>query len=393
MSPWQVLLMATAAGLAVASNYYAQPLLHSIGLSFGMSAAETSLIVTVAQVGTAAGLWLLVPLGDMLERRRLIVTMILCSSASLTAVALAPDITMVLAAAAIAAASSVVAQIILPMAATLASPHEQGKVVGTVLGGLLLGILLARTAAGALADLGGWRMVYGIAAALAAAVALALWRGLPRQRGDTRSSYPALLASVPLLFVQEPHFRARSLLGALCFAQFIVLWTALTFLLSGPGYGYSDTAIGLFGLAGAAGAWAARPFGRLVDRGHADRCTALCLWLLVLSWVLLAQGGTSLAALIAGILALDLAAQGISVTNQGCIYRLRPEARSRLTAGYMMAYFTGGAGATLLSGVVHAYAGWTGVTVLGATLALLAVIYEAVSPHARVPRTAPGLLL
>jgi predicted MFS family arabinose efflux permease len=380
--------MAIATGLTVASNYYAQPLLHAFGDTFQLTPAHASLIVTMAQLGYAVGLLLLVPLGDLLERRALIVTMTLCTAASLLMIAFAPNITLVLAGTAITALLSVVAQIMVPFAATLAAPHERGKVVGTVMSGLLLGILLARTVAGALADVGGWRTVYWVAAALAVILAAALYRGLPRHPGDVKLSYPALLGSVVQLFAQEPHFRARSLLGALSFAQFSVLWTSLTFLLSGPPYQYSYTTIGLFGLAGAAGAYAARIFGKMADRGQANRSTRLSLWTLLLSWILLALGGTSLTALLAGVVALDLAAQGVNVTNQGCIYRLRPEARSRLTAGYMTTYFIGGALGTFLSGVVYGHAGWLGITGLGAAFGLLAVLYGALAPHAKAPE--PG---
>ncbi|ETH34110.1 transporter, major facilitator family protein, partial [Bordetella pertussis H897] len=240
------------------------------------------------------------------------------------------------------------AQVLVPFAATLAEPHERGKVVGAVMSGLLLGILLARTIAGALADLGSWRTVYWVAAILMLLMSMALWRVLPRSVNPTRLSYPRLLASIVQLYAQEPLLRARSVLGALLFAAFSMLWTPLTFLLSGPNYGYSNTTIGLFGLAGAIGAYGANRFGRLNDRGQGNRSTRQGL-LLLASWPLLAWGAHHVAPLLAGVLALDLAIQAVHVTNQSAIYRLRPEARSRLTAGYMTSYFLGGAAGSLLS--------------------------------------------
>jgi predicted MFS family arabinose efflux permease len=376
--------MSIATGLIVASNYYAQPLLHTMGLQFGLSTAQAGTIVTTAQLSFAAGLLLLVPLGDMLERRSLIVTMTLCTAGGMAMIAFAPNLGFVLAGTALAGLVSVVAQIMVPFAATLAAPHERGRVVGTVMSGLLLGILLARTAAGALADMGDWRTVYRVAAVLLAILAAALWRALPRHPGHAGMGYAALLRSVGGLMIEEPLFRARSLLGALVFAQFSVLWTSLTFLLANPPYQYSETAIGLFGLAGAAGAYAAKSFGRMADQGHINRCTRAGLWLLLGSWGALAVGGASLAALLAGVVVLDLATQGLQVTNQACIYRLRPDARSRITAGYMTTYFIGGACGSSASAFAYSHAGWHGVTLLGAVLAVLSLLYGTLAPNARV---------
>jgi predicted MFS family arabinose efflux permease len=390
LTPAIVLLMSIASGLVVASDYYAQPLLHTIGLEFGLSTAVAGAIVTTAQLSFAVGLLLLVPLGDLLERRALIVFMTLCTAVGMALVAFAPNLGVVLAGTALAGLFSVVGQVMVPFAATLAAPHERGRVVGTVMSGLLLGILLARTAAGALADLGNWRTVYWLAAILLVVLAAALWRVLPRYPGNAAMSYGALLRSIGTLMVQEPLFRARSLLGALLFAQFSALWTSLTFLLANPPYGYSEGAIGLFGLAGAAGAFAARSFGQMADRGHINRCTRLGLWLLLASWLALAAGAGSLAALLGGILVLDLAIQGLQVTNQACIYRLRPDARSRITAGYMTSYFIGGACGSFASANAYAHAGWRGVCILGGALAVLSLLYGTLSRSARVAENAPA---
>jgi predicted MFS family arabinose efflux permease len=388
LTPGIVLLMSIATGLVVASNYYAQPLLHIIGLQFGLSTAAAGTIVTTAQLSFAAGLLLLVPLGDLLERRALIVAMTLCTAAGMAMIAFAPNLGFVLVGTALTGLVSVVAQIMVPFAATLAAPHERGRVVGTVMSGLLLGILLARTAAGLLAGLGDWRTVYWVAAILLVMLAGALWRVLPRYPGHAAMSYGALLRSVGTLMIEEPMFRARSVLGALVFAQFSVLWTSLTFLLANPPYRYSEAAIGLFGLAGAAGAYAAKRFGRMADRGHINRGTRMGLWLLLGSWGALAAGDASLVALLAGIIVLDLATQGLQVTNQTCIYRLRPDARSRITAGYMTTYFIGGACGSCASAYAYAHAGWHGVTLLGGILGVLSLLYGTLAPGARVRENA-----
>ncbi|KRB11686.1 MFS transporter [Achromobacter mucicolens] len=377
--------MSVATGLAVASNYYAQPLLHTIGQQFSISNAAAGTIVTTAQLSYAVGLMLLVPLGDMFERRALIVLMNLLAAGGLLISAFASNIAVLILGTALTGMLSVVAQILVPFAATLAAPHERGKAVGTVMSGLLLGILLARTAAGALADVGSWRTVYWVAAILMLCMSAVLWRVLPRYQSPTAMSYPRLLGSILRMFVEEPLFRARSLIGGLLFAAFSMLWTPLTFLLAGPPYEYSNTTIGLFGLAGAAGAYAANRFGRLADRGLGNLATRVGLLLLLGSWGLMAFGQVSVVALLAGILVQDLAIQGVHVTNTSSIYRLRPEARSRLTAGYVTCYFIGGASGSLVSSWLYAHFGWPAVVTAGALLAALTLAYGALAPSARIP--------
>ncbi|OZI36639.1 MFS transporter [Bordetella genomosp. 1] len=380
-----VLLMAVATGLAVAGNYYAQPLLHTIGEQFGLSTAAAGGIVTVAQLSYAIGLVLLVPLGDMLERRALIVSMTALSACGLLISSSAQSIGWLMLGTAVSGMLSVVAQVLVPFAATLAEPHERGRIVGTIMSGLLLGILLARTAAGALADIGSWRTIYWVAAILLFAMAGVLWCVLPRHRSPVGLRYPQLLWSILQLYRDEPLLRARSLIGGLLFASFSMLWTPLTFLLASPAYGYSNTTIGLFGLAGAVGAYAANRFGRLTDRNLGNLATRVGLLLLFGSWALVAWGETSVWALLAGIVIQDMAIQGVHVTNQSAIYRLRPEARSRLTAGYMTSYFIGGAAGSLAAAWIYTHAGWLGVTAAGAAAALLALAYGRLAPGAHIP--------
>jgi len=368
---WQVLLMAFATGVAVASNYYAQPLLHTIAGQFGVSFARAGTVVTVAQLSYAAGLILLVPLGDLFERRRLIVVMSLLSAAGLVLSALSHQFVWLLVGTALTGLFSVVAQILVPLAATLASPEKRGKVVGTIMSGLLLGILLARTVAGLLAGIGGWRTVYWVASVLMVVMALALWRGLPKVKSETHLNYPQLLGSVFSLFTHDKLLRTRALLGCFTFANFSILWTSMAFLLAAPPFNYSEGMIGLFGLAGAAGALGARPAGGLADKGKSHITTTASLVLLLLSWAAIWYGHVSVLALIVGILVLDLTVQGVHITNQTVIYRVKPEARNRLTAGYMTSYFIGGAAGSLISASAWQHAGWAGVCAVGAVMAIL----------------------
>ncbi|WP_276850956.1 MFS transporter [Enterobacter oligotrophicus] len=371
LSPALILLMSVATGLAVASNYYAQPLLDTIARAFNLSASSAGFIVTAAQLGYAAGLLFLVPLGDMFERRMLIVSMTLLAAGGMLITASSQSLTMMIIGTALTGLFSVVAQILVPLAATLASPEKRGKVVGTIMSGLLLGILLARTVAGLLASLGGWRTVYWVASVLMVVMALALWRGLPKVKQENHLNYPQLLASVFSLFTQDKLLRTRALLGCFTFANFSILWTSMAFLLAAPPFNYSEGVIGLFGLAGAAGALGARPAGGLADKGKSHMTTTAGLILLLLSWAAIWYGHISVLALIVGILVLDLTVQGVHITNQTVIYRVKPEARNRLTAGYMTSYFIGGAAGSLISASAWQHAGWTGVCTIGAIVAAL----------------------
>ncbi len=385
-----VWLFATATGLCVANLYYSQPLLGAISTGLGISHGTAALTVTFSQLGYAAALVLLLPLGDLLDRRRLLPVTAVLTAAALAAMAAAPSAAVLLCAAAAAGAGATTAQMLVPYAADLATDAQRGRVVGSVMSGLLLGILLARTAAGYLAEAGGWRTVYAVAAGVMLVLAAALWWRLPAVRPHAALRYPALLASTARLLREEPVLRLRAVLGGLAFAVFSVLWTALTFLLSAAPYHYSSGAIGLFGLLGAAGALAANVAGRIADRGGAVAMTTLTAVLLAVSWIPMAFGTRSLVALAAGIVLLDLAVQGLHVTNQSRIYRLRSEARSRITSAYMTIYFVGGATGSLLAPIAFDSGGWPGVCLLGASFGTLAVLVWLASPAARTVVTRWG---
>lgn len=385
-----VLLMATATGLAVANNYYAQPLLAAIRGDLGLSGAVAGLVVTLSQLGYAIGLVLLLPLGDLVERRRLITLLGTGVAVGLAVLGSAPSAAVLLPAAVVVGALSVQAQVLVPLAASMASDAERGRVVGTVMSGLLIGVLLARTLAGWLAETGTWRVVYYVAAGLMLVQVLALRRGLPREHEHAGLSYGRLLASTWSLLREESLLRRRALYGGLAFGGFSVLWTSMAFLLAGPRYGYSVGIIGTFGLVGAAGAAMASAAGRLADRG-VDRVTT---WTgavaLAGSWLLVYLGGRHLAALVVGILVLDAAVQGVHVTNQSLIYTIRPEARGRITSVYMTSYFAGGAAGSALSAVAWDLAGWTAVSLVGAAFAAALVLAVAVGEGRSGSGAQPG---
>ncbi|HEY8525518.1 MAG TPA: MFS transporter [Acidimicrobiales bacterium] len=381
-----VVLMAVGTGLSVASNYYVQPLLPELADTFAVRSSTAGLLVTLSQVGYVAGLALVVPLGDLVERRRLLTVTTGLTGVGLALVAAAPGLAALFPAIVVVGVTSVAAQIFVPLAADLAPDAQRGTVVGTVMAGLLLGILLARTLAGLVAEVAGWRSVYVVAAASMLALAAACRRALPDVPPAAAASYGSLLASVLVLYREEPVLRRRAAYGAIGFAAFSALWTSVAFLLD-DAYGYGEATVGLFGLLGAAGAGAAQFAGRVADAGWARVSTLGFFVVLAASWAVLAGAEGSLAALIVGIVLLDLAVQGAHISNQSEVYRLRPEARSRLTTAYMCVNFAGGVVGSAVSAAVYDAGGWGAVCAIGgafSALALLLWLTEARWPLSRM---------
>lgn len=368
-----VLLLAVSCGLAVANLYYPQPLLHLIAADLHTGPTTAGMVVTAAQVGYAVGLGLLVPLGDILARRRVVPVVLVLTALALGLSSLASGIAMLIALALFVGTGSVAAQLLIPLAASLADDTSRGRVVGTVMTGLLMGILLARTVAGLVAGYSSWRVMYVIAAVLALALAATLARTLPAETTQARLRYGQLLRSTAGMWRSEPVLRRRCLLGALGFAAFSVFWTTAAFLLGGAPYHYSETVIGLFGLLGAAGAGCAALAGRIADRGHAPLATAAGATAIAASFALLYFGEESLITLIAGVIVLDLGVQAVHVLNQNVIYALAPEARSRINANYMVAYFAGGAAGSAASSTLYTIGGWAAVSALGGAIGLAAL--------------------
>ena len=379
------LLLAVACGASAANLYYAQPLLSTIAKAFGTGSGQAGLIVTLSQVGYALGLVFLVPAGDLVARRRLVPLALVLTAAGLALSAAAPSLGVLTALSLVVGVGSVAAQILVPLAASLADEDTRGRVVGTVMSGLLLGILLARTVSGLVAGISSWRVVYAAAAGLVLVVAAVLARQLPPERARPRLSYRGVLASTVTLFRSEPVLRRRAALGAMAFAAFSIFWTTIAFLLSGAPYHYSDTVIGLFGLVGAAGALCANVAGSLADRGWTVQATLAFAAALLASFVPIYLGRRSLLWLIVGIVVLDVGVQGMQVTNQSLIYRLAPGARSRVTSAYMVCYFAGGAVGSAVAGSIYDAAGWAGVCMLGAAVGLVALLlgaFDALRPAA-----------
>lgn len=345
-----VLLLAVACGLAVANIYYAQPLLDVLARGFGTSEGTASLVVTLTQVGYAAGLLLLVPLGDLLENRRLVTTVLMATAAALVLAAVSPGIGVFLVASLAIGVTSVVAQVLVPYAAALSPDALRGTVVGRVMSGLLLGILLARTLSSVVSAAFGWRTVYVASSVLMLVLALVLRRALPQRRPEGGLRYAELLGSLVQLARDEPVLRTRAAYQAAMFGAFSVFWTSIAYELTSE-HGLGQGAIGVFALVGAAGALAAPVAGRLADagRGRVGTGTGLLLAVVAAGVALLGHGSVVLLA-VAAVL-LDVAVQATLVFGQREVYATRPEARARMNTVFVASFFAAGALASALSGL------------------------------------------
>ena len=373
LSPTLTLLFSVTCALAVANVYFAQPLLDSMAQSLDVASSMIGMVVTATQVGYALGLLFIVPLGDLLNRKRLVLTQVLLSAMALAAIGAAQQWLALLSAMIVMGVLAVVVQVLVAYTATLATPSQRGQAVGTVTSGIVLGILLARFTSGVIADLAGWRAVYFASSGLMLTLAVVLWRAVPDiALPRHQDSYLALMGSLFKLFISEPTLRVRGLLALLIFAAFSVLWTAMVLPLSAPPLSLSHTAIGMFGLAGVAGALAARRAGRWADQGLGQRVTGISLGLLTLSWLPISFAETSLIALVGGVILLDFAVQAVHVTNQSIIFTARPDAQSRMVGAYMCFYSVGSALGAVAATQVYALWGWMAVSLLGALISVSA---------------------
>ncbi len=377
ISNGMTMLLAAAAGIIVANLYYAQPLVGPIGAALGMPPGAAGLVVTLTQVGYCLGLLFIVPLGDLLENRRLIVSGLVATGAALAMAASANAAWQFLLAALAIGLGAVVAQVLVPFAAHLAPEATRGQTVGKVVSGLLLGIMVARPVASLLAGFGGWQAVFGIAAALVLLLAVVLHFKLPQRRPAAAQRYGALIASLWPVLANTPVLRRRALYHAGLFGAFSLFWTVVPQALSGPDFGLSQNGIALFALVGMAGAVASPIAGRLADGGHTLGATAIALAVGALSFMLplfaphskpLALGVLAVAAIV-----LDAAVAANLVLGQRALFALGAEIRSRLNGLYFALFFAGGALGSALGGWVYAEYGWHAALVTGMLLPALAL--------------------
>ncbi|PLC76352.1 MFS transporter [Klebsiella variicola] len=366
-------LFSLTCALAVANVYSAQPLLDSMAVSLKVSPGMIGSVVTATQAGYAIGLLFLVPLGDGLNRKYVVLTQLLLSVAALVVAGLSPNIAILLGAMLIVGLMAVVVQLMVAWVAILATPQKRGQAVGTLTSGIVSGILLSRFISGAIADIAGWRAVYLTAACLMLLIAGVVWKVMPSPPPQPQKpTYLSLLKSVFQLYLTEPQLRKRGILALLIFAAFSMLWTTMVMPLTALSLSHTQT--GMFGLAGIAGVLAASRAGRWADQGWAQRTTCLALALLALSWLPIACAETSLLWLIAGVIALDFAVQAVHVTNQSLIIAARPAAASRLVGAYMCFYSLGSAAGAIVATQLYSHWGWQAVCLAGAAVSACAFL-------------------
>lgn len=374
LSGLQTLIVAAAAGLSVANIYYAQPLLDLMAHDLGIPPTTVGLIVMLTQVGYGLGLIFIVPIGDLIDRGKLIIAQGLLLGIALVIVGAAGTSAMLLAGMGAVGLSAVLVQTLVAQAAALATPAQRGRVVGTVTSGIVTGILAARSFAGTIADIGGWRAVYLTSAFITLVMVVVLMSMLPRQSAKRNTeTYAHALLSIPTLFLQERSLLYRGVLALLIFAAFSTFWTALVLPLSAPPFSYSHTRIGLFGLVGLAGAIAATCAGRLADGGQGRWTTGVSLAILLLSWGLIALLPVSMVMLLVGVVLMDLAVQAVHVTNLSAIVAFNPQKSGRLIGGYMVFYSIGSAIGAIAATATYSRFSWMGISLLGATFSAIAL--------------------
>jgi predicted MFS family arabinose efflux permease len=371
LSPALTFVFALAAGALVANLYYAQALVTVISPALGIPLGFAGSIVTVAQLGYAAGLIFIVSLADLVENRRLILICVAGTVVGLIGTMLAPSAAVFMIASAVAGICSVGAQIIVPFAATMAKDEQRGSVIGNVMGGLIAGIMLARPAANFIASAFGWRAVFGVSAAIAVVIFAVLWVWLPRRIPTSELSYGGILKSSLAMLRDHPVLRRRALYQSVIFGVFSLFWTAAPFVLT-QRFGFDQRQIALFALAGAGGALSAPIAGRLADRGFTRASTLGAMLTAIVAFLIAGWAGMAGAIVILALaaIALDASAQANQIISQRIIYNLDPHARGRINAIYMTCLFIAAAGGSLLAGATYASGGWIATMLTGAALVL-----------------------
>jgi predicted MFS family arabinose efflux permease len=374
LTPSLKYLITAGCAIVVANLYYCQPLLGALARSFHVSEESASLVNICSQMGYGLGLFFLVPIGDMMARRKLLIRMHGVAALSLIGLALSPTMSWLYFFSICVGVASTACQVFIPLAAHLASDDERGKVIGTVMGGLLTGILVSRTLSGLVADWWGWRSIYYVSAVFMVIMAILVWRYIPDEQPAFRGGYRSLMRSLLQLFKEQQVIRESAWIGACLFGAISAFWATMAFFLEKPPFGYSLSVIGLFGLIGAGGALISPLVGRVTDRSGPFRPMRWGVLMMVCGWIVLFDGSRSVWLVIAGIILIDMGLQSTHVPNLARNYALLPEARTRLNTIYMTAFFIGGTIGSTIGSVAWNTGRWTGVCIAGIIMVILGAV-------------------
>ncbi len=374
LSPLTLWVMTITTGLVVANIYYNQPLLTDIADTFHVSNSKAGQVSMFTQIGYAAGLLFIVPLGDMFKRKKLMLIDFALVIISLLGVALAPTLPLLYIASFLVGLSSIIPQLLIPMAAHLANPKERGKKIGFVMSGLLIGILLSRTISGFVGAHFGWHAIYYAAAVMMFALWALIYWLLPEIEPSYTGKYSDLMKSLGHLFMSEPKLRLAAFRGALLFAAFSAFWSTLIFLLKLPQFNKGSDVAGAFGLVGAFGAIAVGLMGRLTDKVDAYKLSTFTILLVVVSFIIFYFSSNSIIGLVVGVIIMDMGVQATHISNQAIIFSLTEEARNRVNTVYMVSYFIGGSAGTFLASRLWDQFEWNGVCAIGTILSVIVLI-------------------
>ena len=366
-----VILMAVAAGICSGSNYFSQPLVHSMALALHLPETTIAWVPTLAQIAYATGLLLLMSLGDILEKRRLLFILMFLASMGLLISGFSSHIGLIMLGTLITGLFSISAQLLLPLAASLVPIQHSGRVVGFLISGLMIGILLARSLSGLMSTLFSWNIIYLISGFVLLLIAIILYCKIGSFPATQSESYFKTIHSIPIIFKENQRLRRRTYIGFLTFAGISMTFTTMSLLLAPAPYHFSDFTIGLFGLVGIVGTFIANFSGKYIDQGYIHKISICCGLGLIVSWILFSLLPVSFAFYVLGTILIYSCLSAVHVTNQSIVFKLNQQLKSRFSAIYMTGYFTGGAVGTTTGSYAWRHFGWNGVCVLGILFAIL----------------------
>lgn len=377
-----IFIMAMACGICAGSNYYNQPLIYSIAEALQVNAEQVALTIVIGQLSYAVGLFILVPLGDFFEKRSYICLLMCCTGFAQIGLSLSQSLPVLYGFTFLATFFSITTQVLVPFAAGLASPQKSPQIVGTLMSGLFLGILLARSIAGLLSTIWSWHAVYLLSGMVILAFAVVMWLKLPVARKSHQLTVLQIYRSLFTLAVDQPHLIRRGLAGGIGFGILALIFTTMTFILANAPYHFNDFQIGLFGIVGLAGVFATPWAGKQIAKGLENKVALICMWLLVLAWIPLFFAQQSLLAYAGGVILAYFGLSAFHVLNQNLVYRISAQARSRINSIYMTLYFGGAALGSLVAVYTWKHWGWSVCVAVGLAMAILSFIIDRIDFYA-----------